>query len=62
MCCEVPEPADEKVISPGRLRASAIRSFTFFTGIDGCTTSMFGLVASRMIGAKSFIGSKLSFA
>ena len=35
----VPAPGDENVSLPGCALASAIRSFTFFTGIDGCTDS-----------------------
>ncbi|MNJ02033.1 hypothetical protein D3C73_1618440 [compost metagenome] len=33
MCCEVPGPADPKVMDPGLLLASAISSCTFLAGI-----------------------------
>ena len=56
-CCEVPLPADANASSPGFALARAINSFTFFTGVDGLTTSRFGSVAIRMIGAKSLFAS-----
>ncbi|MNC85893.1 hypothetical protein D3C83_15120 [compost metagenome] len=42
---------------PGRARASAISSFTFFTGSDGVTTRISGLVAERWTAAKSLVRS-----
>ena len=35
---------------------------TYFTGSEGCTTKVFGLVAMRPIAVKSLIGSYGSFA
>ncbi len=57
MCCEVPLPADPKLSWLGRLFASAMNSLTFFAGSVACTTSMFGCVASIVIGLKSFSAS-----
>ena len=52
-----PLPAEAKLSAPGFARASAIRSFTFFAGTPGCTTSTNGSVAISEIGWKSLIGS-----
>ena len=54
---EEPVPPDAKLIAPGRLRASVIRSFTFFTGSAGCTTSTTVPAATVEIGSKSEMGS-----
>ena len=55
-------PAVPKLSSPGRALASAINSFSDFTGIDGCTDSICGMVAISVIAAKSRCGSNGSFA
>src|SRR5512143_2560908 len=60
-CDELPTPAEGKLSAPGFDFASAIRSFTVFTGDDGCTTRMLGVTATRLTGAKSFTGSNGSF-
>ena len=41
-CGGPPTPDVAKLSCPGRVRASAISSFTVFTGTDGCTTSRCG--------------------
>ena len=53
-------PADAKLISPGLAFASAISSLTVLTGSDGCTVTMNGVFATRMIGAMSLMGSNES--
>jgi len=45
---------------PGRACASAISSFTDFTGSDGCTTSTFGAPMASDTGAKSAKGSQFT--
>src|SRR3990172_5204781 len=56
-----PEPDEENEYLPGLARRNAISSFTLFDGIDGLTTRTNGLVAMRLIGAKSFSGSYPTF-
>ena len=50
-------PADPYVSCPGRALASAVSSFTFFTGKDGCTARMSGLDPTSVMGVKSRIES-----
>jgi len=57
MCCEVPLPAEPKLYLLGLALSSAISSGTLLTPRLGCTTSMFGSVASIVIGEKSLSGS-----
>jgi hypothetical protein len=54
---ELPGPPTAKLSSPGRDLASPMSCFTDFTGIDGCTTSVLGARSTRLIGAKSLMGS-----
>ena len=49
---EVPEPAEAKVILPSFL-PRAMNSARVFAGTSLWTTSRFGVVASRVTGAKS---------
>jgi hypothetical protein len=49
---DVPEPDDAKLIFPSFL-PSAMNSFSVFAGTLLFTTSMFGVVASSVTGAKS---------
>ena len=60
-CAADPLPEEEYASWPGRALANAMYSLTVFTGTDGCTTRMCGVVASCVIAAKSFTRSKLSF-
>src|SRR4051812_11357239 len=60
-CVAEPTPVCENEIWPGDFFASAINSFTFFAGTDGCTTSIYGCVPTSDTGAKSFAGSYGSF-
>ena len=48
-----PAPDDEKLSCPGRSLASAISSFTLWTGRDGCTTSTLSVSATWVIAMKS---------
>ena len=57
MCCEVPLPAEPNEYLFGLAFRSAISSATVLTFRLGCTTSMFGSVASMVIGVKSLSGS-----
>jgi hypothetical protein len=59
--CDVP-PEVADVNCPGRAFASAISSFTFFTGREGCTTSTVCVSASWLTIVKSLIESNGSFA
>ena len=54
---EVPVPLEPKLSSFGRAFASAIKSFSDFTGNEGCTSNRFGPEATSVIGAISLIGS-----
>src|SRR5262245_30134628 len=56
-----PEPEEANEYLPGLALSSAISSFTSFAGIEGLTTSMKGLIASRLIGEKSRSGSYATF-
>ena len=56
-CVDEPLPLEAKESSPGRALASAMNSFTFFTGRLGVTTSSSGELDTTVIGAKSRIGS-----
>ena len=56
-----PEPDEANEYFPGLALSSAINSFTSFAGTDGFTTSMNGLIASRLIGTKSLSGSYATF-
>src|SRR5450755_1290528 len=53
-CGNEPIPALPTFNCPGCDLASAINSFTDFTGSDGCTTSTSGPDARRVTGARSF--------
>jgi hypothetical protein len=53
----VPVPVEAKSSLPGSFLASAINSATECAGTEGFTSTKFGLVAIRPIGAKSFFGS-----
>ncbi len=53
----LPLPVEAKLISPGRLRASAISSRRLFAGSEGCATNTCGSTATSEIGWKSFTGS-----
>jgi len=57
MCGALPGPPEPKVSWPGRAFASAMSSFTDFTGTDGRTTNSNGEDVMSVIGAKSRIGS-----
>jgi len=57
MCGALPGPPEPKVSWPGRAFASAMSSFTDFTGTDGRTTNSNGEDVTSVIGAKSRIGS-----
>ena len=57
--CEVlPLPEDANTNWPGFALMSATRSFTVFTGSEGCTTSTLWTAAMRVMGAKSRTGSQ----
>ena len=56
-CCDVPLPLDANEYLPGFAFNNAMSSATFFAGISGLTTSMFGTRAISVIGTKSFTGS-----
>ena len=58
MCDWMPLPPEPKLSLPGCDLASAISSFTFFAGTDGCTTSTCPALAIIEIGAKSVNASK----
>src|SRR5215510_1668437 len=49
-----PTPAVEKEIALGRALARAVSSLTVFTGSDGCTERICGLIATSEIGANDF--------
>src|SRR5688572_20090336 len=49
----VPVPADATLMSPGLAFASATRSCTDLSGIDGCTITTIGVDAIMAIGTRS---------
>ena len=61
MCWEVPLPAEPKLKRFGLTLSSSTSSRTELTLRLGCTISMFGSVASIVMGAKSLMGSYGSF-
>jgi hypothetical protein len=62
MCTWLPGPAEPKLTLPGSALALAIRPFRSRNSLDGGTATTIGPVATFMIGAKSFFGSKGSVA
>ena len=58
ICDWMPLPPEPKLSLPGCVLASAINSFTFAAGTEGCTTSTWPALATIEIGEKSAIGSK----
>src|SRR5256885_13594261 len=60
-CDELPTPAEAKLSVPGFAFASAISSRTVRTGVEGWTTRILGVEATRLTGAKSATGSKGRF-
>jgi len=52
-CWPLPVPEDEKSISSGCFLVNAIKSFTVFTGSEGCTANMLGDCTNSETGVKS---------
>ena len=57
MWSDAPVPPEANVSLPGLDFASAMYSFTDFTGRAGCTHSTFSAWPTGVIGARSFSGS-----
>ena len=60
-CWIVPVPEDPNVSWPGAVFAYAISSCRLAIGSERCTTRMFFISASIVIGVKSLTGSKGNF-
>jgi hypothetical protein len=56
----LPCPEEAKNTRPGSAFASATSSRRFFTGSEGCTTTMYGPLEIWITGVMSAIGSKRS--
>src|SRR6266849_5328878 len=56
-CEELPTPAEAKLNAPGFAFASAMTSFTVRARVEGWTTRILGVEATRLTGAKSATGS-----
>ena len=57
MCGEPPGLVEPKLILPGCALASASSSPSVLAGTLGCTTTMLGVLATTVTGAKSFTAS-----
>ena len=61
MCCEVPTPAEPKLILPGLALRVATSSCTLFAGTFGLTTTTFFSSAAMARSSKSLSASNGSF-
>src|SRR4051812_5977459 len=60
-CVRVPKPAEPYTTCFGLAFANAMSCWTFLTGRDGCDTRSDGPIATKLIGARSFVASNVMF-